>query len=126
MFCCIKADFHHNIEIPMNDIKEIVSLLYNPTENDIALIQKAYDFARKAHATHKRNSGEEYFNHLFATAKNIAELGMSPTTISAGFLHDMLEDTDITSEEVEKEFGREILFLIEGVTKLGEIKYRGT
>ncbi|HBD25033.1 MAG: hypothetical protein A2566_01745 [Candidatus Zambryskibacteria bacterium RIFOXYD1_FULL_40_13] len=110
----------------MNDIKEIVSLLYNPTENDIALIQKAYDFARKAHATHKRNSGEEYFNHLFATAKNIAELGMSPTTISAGFLHDMLEDTDITSEEVEKEFGREILFLIEGVTKLGEIKYRGT
>jgi len=110
----------------MNDIKEITSLLQNPTEKDIALIEKAYNFAKKSHEGHMRNSGEPYFNHLFATAKNIAELGMGATTIVAGFLHDVIEDTPTTQEEIRNEFGDEILFLVEGVTKLGEIKYQGT
>lgn len=110
----------------MNDIKEIISLLQNPTDKDLELLQKASVFAEKAHENHLRNSGEKYFSHLFATAKNIAELGMSATTVSAGLLHDLLEDTKTTPEEIKKEFGEEILFLIEGVTKLGEIKYRGT
>lgn len=109
-----------------NDIKEIISLMHNPTEKDIALVKKAYNFAEKAHAEHKRMSGEPYFNHLFATAKNIAELGMGATTIAAGFLHDSIEDTGVTPEEIEKEFGKEILFLVEGVTKLGKIRYQGT
>jgi GTP pyrophosphokinase len=110
----------------VNNIKEIISLLNNPNQKDVALIQKAYDFAEKAHAGHIRNNGEQYFNHLFATAKNIAELGMGATTISAGFLHDLIEDTKTKPEDIEGEFGKEILFLIDGVTKLGEIKYRGT
>lgn len=110
----------------MNDIKEIISLLHNPEDKDIALIKKAYAFAEKAHANHKRRSGEPYFNHLFATAKNIAELGMGATTIAAGFLHDAIEDTEVKAEEIEKEFGSEILFLVEGVTKLGKIRYQGT
>lgn len=110
----------------MNDIKEIFSLLNTQDPNDIALIKKAYNFSLKAHATHVRKSGEPYFNHLFATAKNIAELGMGATTIAAGFLHDIVEDTPVKREELEKEFGPEILFLVEGVTKLGKIKYRGT
>lgn len=110
----------------MNDIKEITSLLQNPTEKDIALIQKAYNFAKAKHEGHKRNSDEPYFNHLFATAKNIAELGMSSTTISSGFLHDVIEDAGVTSDEIGKEFGAEVLFLVEGVTKLGKIKYQGT
>jgi GTP pyrophosphokinase len=110
----------------MPDIKEITSLLKNPTEADLALVQKAHDFAKKAHDGQIRKSGEPYFVHLFATAKNIAELGMSATTVSAGFLHDTLEDTDVTPEELEKNFGKEILFLVEGVTKLGKIKYQGT
>ncbi len=110
----------------MNDIKEILSLLNNPTNDDKALIQKAYDFAQKAHIKGTRKSGEPYFNHLFGTAKNIAELGMSATTIAAGFLHDTIEDTDITPEEIKKEFGDEILFLVEGVTKLGKIRHQGT
>ena len=110
----------------MTDIREITSLLHNSSDKDLALIQKAYDFALNAHKNHTRNSGEPYFNHLFATAKNIAELGMGATTISAGFLHDVVEDTNITAEELEKEFGAEIRFLVEGVTKLGTIKYRGT
>ena len=70
----------------MKNIKEIISLMRNPTQKDIDLIQKSYDFALNAHKEHKRFSGEPYFNHLFATAKNIAELGMSATAISAGFL----------------------------------------
>lgn len=110
----------------MNDIKEIFSLLNDPTEEDKALIQKAYDFAKKAHEGALRKSGEPYFNHLFGTAKNIAELGMSATTIAAGFLHDTIEDTSVTAEEIKKEFGDEILFLVEGVTKLGKIRHQGT
>jgi GTP pyrophosphokinase len=110
----------------MNDIKEIFSLLNNPTEEDKALIKKAYDFAQKAHEGVKRKSGEPYFNHLFGTAKNIAELGMSATTVVAGFLHDTIEDTNVTAEDIKKEFGDEILFLVEGVTKLGKIRHQGT
>ncbi|MEK7634966.1 MAG: RelA/SpoT family protein [Patescibacteria group bacterium] len=110
----------------MPDIKEIISLMQDPTKEDLELIQKAYDFALKAHQGHVRLSGEPYFNHLFATAKNIAELGMSTTTIVAGFLHDSMEDVGISREEIEKEFGKEILFLVEGVTKLGTIRYIGT
>lgn len=111
---------------PVNDIKEILSLLNNKDSKDVALIEKAYNFAMKAHANHVRDNGEPYFNHLFATAKSIAELGMGAITISAGFLHDIVEDTSIKREELENEFGPEILFLVEGVTKLGKIKYRGT
>lgn len=112
--------------IYMTIIQEITTLLRNPKEKDLELVQKAYDFAEKAHAGQKRNSGEPYFNHAFATAKNLAGLGMSATTISAGLLHDAIEDTKITPEEIEKEFGKEIRFLVEGVTKLGKIRYRGT
>jgi GTP pyrophosphokinase len=110
----------------MNEIKEIFSLLNNPSEEDKALIKKAYDFAQKAHEGVKRKSGEPYFNHLFGTAKNIAELGMSATTVAAGFLHDTIEDTNVTAEEIQKEFGEEVLFLVEGVTKLGKIRHQGT
>lgn len=110
----------------MNDIKEIFSLLKNPTLEDKTLIQKAYDFALKAHEGHKRNSGEPYFNHLFGTAKHIAELEMDSKTIAAGLLHDSIEDTQITSEEIQNEFGDEVLFLVEGVTKLGTLRYHGT
>jgi GTP pyrophosphokinase len=109
----------------MNDIREIISLMQNPTDADIALIQKAYDFAKKSHEGHERKSGEPYFNHLFQTAKNIAELHMGSATIAAGFLHDTIEDTEVTGQEIEKEFGKDILFLVEGVTKLGKLKYQG-
>lgn len=110
----------------MNDVTEIISLMRNPTERDVALVRKAYDFAAHAHTQHTRNSGEPYFNHLFATAKNLADLGMGATTISAGFLHDAVEDVGVKPEDIEREFGSEIRFLVEGVTKLGKLKYRGT
>ncbi len=110
----------------MNDVQEIISLLEDPTDKDKALIQKAADFAKSAHDGEKRKSGEPYFNHCFATAKNIAELRMSATTIAAGFLHDTIEDTTVTAQDIEKNFGGEILSLVEGVTKLGSVRYQGS
>jgi len=109
----------------MTSVKEILSLMDSPSPEDIALITKAYTFAEVAHKDHKRLSGEPYFIHLVETAKSIAGLGMGPRTIAAGLLHDSIEDVKVTPEEIEKEFGKEILFLVEGVTKLGKLKYRG-
>ncbi len=106
-------------------IEEIFSLINKVKEKDRTLIQKAYDFAKKAHEGQLRKSGEPYFNHVFATAKNLAELGMGSIIISAGLLHDVIEDTPVTEEDVQREFGDEILLLVKGVTKLGTIRYKG-
>jgi GTP pyrophosphokinase len=106
-------------------VKEVINLMQDPTKEDAALVEKAYAFAETAHKDHTRYSGEPYFKHLFETAKTLAELGMGATTIAAGFLHDSMEDVGVKPETIEKEFGGEILFLIEGVTKLGKLKYRG-
>lgn len=89
------------------------------------LIDKAYVFAEKAHEGQKRVTGEPYFNHALATGENLANWGMDKTTIAAGILHDVVEDTDITQEELNKEFGKDISSLVDGITKLGQVKYRG-
>ena len=109
----------------MPDVQDIIEKLPSPPKKDIDLILKAYDFALKAHEDQKRKSGEPYFLHVFYTAKNLAELGMSPIVIAAGFLHDTIEDTHVTVKDIEREFGKEILDLVEGVTKLGTLKYKG-
>jgi GTP pyrophosphokinase len=106
-------------------VEEILDLISHLHKEDQDLIQRAYDFAKKAHAGQLRKSGEPYFNHVFATAKNLAELGMKAKTISAGLLHDVIEDTSITEDDIRKEFGEEILSLINGVTKLGTVRYKG-
>jgi GTP pyrophosphokinase len=106
-------------------VDEIISLSPNVKAKDKALIEKAYNFANKAHAGQLRKSGEPYLIHVANTAKNLAELGMSPVVISAGLLHDVLEDTETTKEELVKEFGEEIVELVEGVTKLGNVRYKG-
>ncbi len=107
------------------NIDEIYDLMQKSKKEDRDLIKKAYDFAKKAHEGQVRKSGEPYFNHVFATAKNLADLGMKSKTISAGLLHDVIEDTKITEEELKKEFGEEILSLVNGVTKLGTVRYKG-
>jgi GTP pyrophosphokinase len=109
----------------MSNVEELISATRSPSESDKALIRKAYQFAERAHAPQKRFSGEPYFNHCFSVAKNIAELHMDSHMVAAGLLHDTLEDAEVTSVELEKEFGKEILFLVEGVTKLGKLKYSG-
>lgn len=92
---------------------------------DEALVEKAYVFAEHAHKNHKRYSGEPYFTHPAAVAKQLAEFGMDAATIAAALLHDSIEDVGVTPEEIEREFGPEVLFLVEGVTKLGKHKYQG-
>lgn len=109
----------------MTTAKEIIAEMHQPTSEDTALVEKAYEFAKKAHMNDVRYSGEPYFSHPAATAKILAEIGMDSATIAAGLLHDAIEDGKAPGEEVEREFGKEVLFLVEGVTKLGKHKYRG-
>ncbi len=92
---------------------------------DIAYVEKAYELSRKAHEGQARYSGEPYFVHPAATAKVLAEYGMDATTIAAGLLHDVVEDGKASREDIEKEFGKELLFIVDGVTKLGTHRYRG-
>jgi guanosine-3',5'-bis(diphosphate) 3'-pyrophosphohydrolase len=108
------------------EIDSLFALIEYPlSESERAVIQKAYDFAKSKHEKQKRNSGEPYFVHVFAVGKNCASLGMDVETIVGGLLHDTLEDTDATEEEIRSNFGENVLFLVKGVTKLGKLKYRG-
>ncbi|MFC1733726.1 RelA/SpoT family protein [candidate division KSB1 bacterium] len=109
----------------MINVKDIINLLDSPSEKDIALVTRAYNFAQKAHEGQKRYSGEPFFTHLAETARGLAEIGMGATTVSVGLLHDTIEDVDVSPETVKEEFGEEILFLVDGVTKLGKLKYHG-
>lgn len=99
--------------------------MQNSSAKDEALVRKAFDFAKKAHEGHLRASGEPYFTHPVAVAEHLAEMRMDATTIAAGLLHDTIEDGLATEKEIEEEFGQEIAFLVDGVTKLGKLKYQG-
>jgi len=109
----------------MASVNDLTKKLSSPSKKDIALITQAYSFAKTAHRGTTRYSGEPYFNHVFQTANTLAELGMSRDVIIAGLLHDTIEDAGIKPDTIEFAFGSEVLFLVEGVTKLGKIKYRG-
>jgi GTP diphosphokinase / guanosine-3',5'-bis(diphosphate) 3'-diphosphatase len=95
------------------------------SESDLKLIKKAYEFANVAHAGQKRATGVDYIEHSLNTAYNLAELRLSTAIIMAGLLHDVPEDTERTLEEIKKEFGSDIAKMVEGITKLSNIKYRG-
>lgn len=106
--------------------RDIIVLCEHITDADKALIEKAFAAAEKAHADHKRYSGEPYMVHLAAVGAKLAEMGMGARTVAAGLLHDSIEDTDVTPDFIKEEFGEEILFLVEGVTKLSSVRYYGT
>ena len=95
---------------------------YHPS-TDISMIQKAYEVAREAHKDQKRKSGEPYIIHPLCVAIILADLELDKETIVAGLLHDAVEDTWMTIEEVEKEFSAEVALLVDGVTKLGQLSY---
>ncbi len=100
-------------------------ITYPLSERDHDVLAKAYDFAYQKHGSQLRNSGEPYFNHVLEVAKNCARIDMDIPTIVGALIHDTLEDTDATEEEIAQLFGDEVLFLVKGVTKLGTLKYRG-
>src|SRR5262249_16668217 len=91
---------------------------------DKTLILKAYEFAKKAHEGQKRHSGDDYLTHLVGVADILEELHMDSVTIAAGLLHDILEDTPVTLEQLRLEFGEEIANLVDGVTKIGAQKFQ--
>ena len=96
---------------------------YNPTSNS-ELIRAAYEMARKAHGEQKRDSGEPYINHPLAVAEILASMQIDDTTIIAGLLHDVVEDTSVSREEIEEKFGHQTLVLVDGVTKLNKLEFR--
>ena len=107
------------------DEKRILGTRLDWTKEDKELIKKATDFAVKKHLSQERKSGEPYVNHTIETGRILAQLGMDTTTIAAGILHDVIEDTQTSEEELTADFGKEITFLVKGVTKLTKLKYSG-
>src|SRR5699024_3782012 len=91
---------------------------------DIDFIQMAYEYAAEAHSNQFRKSGEPYIIHPIQVAGILVDLELDPSTIANGFLHDVVEDTDRTIEEIEETFGSEVAMLVDGVTKLGQIIYK--
>jgi GTP pyrophosphokinase len=106
--------------------KEFLELVlkYNPNAN-VELIGKAHDFAEKAHKGQKRLCGRDYFLHCKEVANMLVKLRLDTATICAGLLHDVLEDTNKKAEEIKKEFGAEVLYLVNGVTKIRSINLEG-
>ncbi len=94
-------------------------------EADLDLIRLTYEFARDAHEGQFRKSGEPYIVHPLGAAHIIADMHIDPVIVVATLLHDVPEDTAVTLDELEKNFGQEIRKLVEGITKLGKLKYRG-
>ncbi|SFE27415.1 GTP pyrophosphokinase [Alteribacillus iranensis] len=94
------------------------------SDNDVAFLKRAYRFAESAHEGQFRKSGEPYILHPVEVAGILVGLGMDSDTIAGGFLHDVVEDTEVTVEEIEENFNAEVAMLVDGVTKLKKIKYK--
>ena len=90
---------------------------------DSRFIMKAYNYALEKHGDQKRNSGDPYIVHPLQVAYVLAEMGLDEQTIAAALLHDVIEDTDATDEDIAKEFGEEVAEMVEGVTKLSTIQF---
>ena len=96
----------------------------NFDEHQKNLIRKSFEFAKKAHEGQTRLTGEPYINHPVAVAQILTNLKLDGSTIAAALLHDTVEDTPATIKEIEKSFGKDISFLVSGVTKLARIEYK--
>ena len=108
------------------DLEKLITTVQQNNPNaDVGLIERAYTFAETAHSEQTRSSGDPYIIHPVAAAQTLAEMKLDDSTIAAALLHDVVDDTPFTVEDIKNEFGEEIAFLVDGVTKLGKIKYRG-
>lgn len=111
-----------NRDMTAEDIFEIVASYMN--EQHVAFVKKAYEAAEAAHEGQFRSSGEPYILHPIQVAGILAELQMDPSTVAAGFLHDVVEDTDVSREDIIRDFGEEVAMLVDGVTKLEKLKFK--
>ncbi len=93
-------------------------------EEHVDVVKKAYEYAKHAHREQYRKSGEPYIIHPIQVAGILADLEMDPATLAAGFLHDVVEDTNVSLKDIEEAFNSEVAMLVDGVTKLGKIKYK--
>lgn len=107
--------------ISVEEFFEMIKKYLN--DNQVAFVHKAYDVAAKAHANQRRKSGEPYIIHPLGVATILAELQMDETTLAAAFLHDVVEDTETTLDQLKETFGVKVADLVDGVTKLGKIEY---
>ena len=112
-------DFSHERDIDLDDLK-LRMQAYFP-DADYQLLEKSYKFAKKAHEGQKRSSGEEYFIHPINVAATLIKLKLDMDSVVAGLLHDVVEDCDISPEEIEKEFNPEIAQIVVGLTKISKI-----
>ena len=105
-------------------LKELIDEVkkYNPNP-DVKLLEGAYEEAKAAHKDQKRKSGEPYFTHPFEVAKILVALNMDCESIAAGFLHDVVEDTPKSYDDIKEKFGEDVAMLVEGVTKLAKIPF---
>lgn len=94
------------------------------TPDDLQLVERSFEFAKAAHTDQKRKSGEPYIEHPLSVANYLAKMHLDPATIAAALLHDVVEDTSVTIEEIAKEFGSDIANLVDGVSKLGKVRIR--
>ena len=109
--------------IRLNDILDKVNEYDDLTEKDMDLIKKAYIFSAKVHAGQKRISGEPYLSHPLEVSSILADMKLDISTIATGLLHDTVEDTLATIEEIDEIFGNDIAFLVDGTTKISKLKY---
>lgn len=108
-------------------IQDVIAAAPRPFQGEAEkFIMAAYKFAEEAHQGQKRKSGENYIIHSLHVAKILSEIGMEEKTLVAGLLHDVPEDTKVTLDDIEKKFGHEVASLVDGITKLGKIKLRGS
>lgn len=99
-------------------LKQILDLSSDPV-----LVENAFRVAQEAHKEQKRSSGEDYIWHPLGVAQTLSKMKLDPKTIAAGLLHDVPDDTKVTLEDIEKQFGKEVAFLVNGVSKLGKLRY---
>lgn len=106
-------------------LKNILALMDLSSKSDVDFVVRAYEIAKKAHWGQKRFSGDPYLNHVVETATYLARIGMGPTMVAAGLLHDTLEDSGVTYDDIAGQFSPDVADLVIGVTKLGRVRYHG-
>lgn len=111
------------MSLRFESFRPVLDTRYSP--EDVALVERAYNYAKTAHSGQTRHTGEPYFTHVADVGRRLAEMKLPASVISAGLLHDVPEDTERTLEDIEEAFGADIASMVGAITKLGKVKYRG-